>query len=112
MNWNILNDVKQLELIDQESLNKLVLILKHSTRCSISITALGRFERSWKESDSNFIKPYYLDLLNFRDISNLIANRYHIEHQSPQILLINKGICIFSQTHLDISYSDIINLKL
>ncbi len=112
MDWNNLSEIKQLDQIDQESKTKLILILKHSTRCSISISALDRIERSWKKSDLNNIKPYYLDLLTFRDISNSIANRYQVEHQSPQILLINNGICVFSRTHLEISYTDIINFKL
>lgn len=109
MNWNELKDIKQLDKIDEESKGQKILILKHSTRCSISSTALNRLERKWDEAYSPKLKPYYLDLLNHRDISNEIAARYSIEHQSPQTLVIYKGKCIFSQTHSEITLEDALN---
>lgn len=111
MNWNLLNSSDQLNLIDTISETVNVLILKHSTRCSISIAALGRIERKWvDEIDSKTLKPYYLDLLNYRTVSNLIASHYNIEHQSPQILIIKKGKCIYSKTHMNITYENILSL--
>ncbi len=109
MNWNNLESLAQLQIIDDESQSGLVLIFKHSTRCSICVTALNRLERKWKDSDSEKIKPYYLDLLQHRDVSNAIAERYGIEHQSPQVLLISKGKCVYSATHLEIFYEELVN---
>jgi bacillithiol system protein YtxJ len=108
MNWNILSSSEQLKFINELSHTKPVLILKHSTRCSISSAALSRFERSWKEENKDIVAPYYLDLLAHRDVSNLIASKYHIEHESPQALLIKNGQCVFSQTHMGISVADIL----
>ncbi len=110
MNWNKLESVDQLKTIDEESKDKKVLILKHSTRCSISSTALDRLERNWKEEDSRKIKPYYLDLLAHRGISNEISSTYKVLHQSPQVLLIANGICIYHASHLDINYNEIMQL--
>ena len=107
MNWNKLESIHQLESIDEESKDKKILILKHSTRCSTSSTVLDRLERNWKEADSQKIKPYYLDLLAHRDISNEIASRYKVLHQSPQVLIIENGICIYHATHIDINYNEI-----
>lgn len=109
MNWNQLNNSLQLQTIDLESQHQTILILKHSTRCSISSAALSRLERSWQNSDSEKLKPYYLDLLNYRDISNQIASHYQVEHQSPQALLIKNGKCFYSTTHFDINYNDLIS---
>lgn len=106
MDWNQLTDIKQLDLIDEESKSQKIMILKHSTRCSISSTALNRLERKWNPDNSSQLKPYYLDLLNHRDISNEIARRYNVEHESPQILIISNGKCIFSQTHSEITLED------
>jgi bacillithiol system protein YtxJ len=86
------------------------LIFKHSTRCSISDAALSRFERDGKGLDESTIKCYFLDLLQHRDISNAIATRYGIEHQSPQVLLISKGKCIFNESHMSISVSEILGM--
>jgi bacillithiol system protein YtxJ len=110
MNWNQLNQISQLEQIDLESQKQPVLIIKHSTRCSISSAALSRLERNWKDEDAKKIKPYYLDLLQHRDISNQVAAHYQLEHQSPQILIIKNGKCIYSATHFEINYNDIISL--
>src|ERR1035437_968453 len=110
MNWNKPECADQLKTIDEESKIKKILIFKHSTRCFISSTALDRLERSWKEADSQKIKPYYLDLLAHRDISNEISSRYKIIHQSPQVLIIENGICIYHASHLDINYNEIMQL--
>ena len=110
MNWNPLTEIEQLEKIDQESENNLVMVLKHSTTCSISSMALSRLERKWADSDSEKIKPYYLDLLQYRSLSNEIEKRYGIEHQSPQVLILKNGKCIFSETHSAIRVDDILDL--
>ncbi len=105
MNWNNLNNEAQLEAIKQESAEQPVLIFKHSTRCSISAMALSRMERNW--SDSAGIKPYYLDLISFRSISNKIAEEFGVQHQSPQVLLIQNGKCVYDESHMAISFQDL-----
>lgn len=107
MNWIDLNHPSQLEEIKKLSEHQPVLIFKHSTRCSISATALGRLERSWKEEDMREIKPFYLDLLSYRLISNSIAEQFGVYHQSPQALIIHKGKCVYNSSHFDITYQDL-----
>ena len=79
-----------------------VAIFKHSTRCSISSMAKNRLERSWNPSNKN-IPVYYLDLLSFRHLSNEIANRFNLIHESPQLLLIQKGELKAHASHSAIS---------
>jgi len=110
MKWNALDYISQLDNINEESKTMPVLLFKHSTRCSISSMALNRIESNWKESDSQLIKPYYLDLIAHREISNLIAEQYGIEHQSPQALVISNGECIYHESHTNIRYADIMKL--
>jgi bacillithiol system protein YtxJ len=98
--WRQLTDLGQLSEIIDLSNEKLVLIFKHSTRCSISRFALKQFENEFDLEGK--IAPYFLDLLNHRDVSNEIANRFDVFHQSPQILLIKNGKAIFSTSHDDI----------
>ncbi len=105
MNWIPLTDLSQINEIMEESSINPVIIFKHSTRCSISGTALSRFERQWTGS----VKTYYLDLIAFRPISAEIANRFEVEHQSPQILLIENGQCTYSASHWEISADEIKN---
>jgi bacillithiol system protein YtxJ len=105
MNWNKLQDNAQVAQIKQESAEQPVLIFKHSTRCSISSTALSRMERNW--SDSAGIKPYYLDLITFRSVSGQVAEEFGVDHQSPQVLLIQNGECIYDASHFEISFDEL-----
>jgi bacillithiol system protein YtxJ len=58
---------------------------------------LKQFENDFELEDR--IIPYYLDLLNHRDISNAIAERFGVFHQSPQIIVIKDGKAIFDTSH-------------
>jgi len=105
MNWNILNDYNQVQNLVEASHLKPQAIFKHSTRCSISVMAKSRLERSEFPEQIQF---HYLDLLQYRDISNKIAEQFGVHHQSPQILLIKNGECIFEETHSAISMDEIV----
>ena len=104
MNWIPLTTEAQLEEIVQLSETKPTIIFKHSTRCSISSTALSRLERAWDAAET---PAYYLDLIAYRPISSAIAEKFDIEHQSPQVLVINQGKCSYSATHWDIAMDEI-----
>ncbi len=110
MKWNNLTDVQQLNTIKEESAAQPVAIFKHSTRCSISATALDRFERNWaKNEDIKDLKLYYLDLISHRDISNKIASEFEVEHESPQILLLKNGEVIYNESHYGIDFNEILS---
>lgn len=81
-----------------ESHEDLVVLFKHSTRCSISRMALKMFEMGWDEGLSE-AKPYFLDLLNHRDISTEIASRLDVEHQSPQLVVVRDGSVLDVANH-------------
>lgn len=100
INWIPLTSLEQLDEIETASKDKQILIFKHSTRCSISRMALKQFE---KEFDlDNKVNAYFLDLIAYRDVSNEIASRYNVVHQSPQLLLIKDGKSIYNASHSDI----------
>lgn len=101
MNWYKLENISQLSDIIEESKKQPVLIFKHSTRCNISATSLQRMERSWEDIG---VKPYYLDLIAHRDISNAIADKFDVQHQSPQVILIKNGESVYDSSHFDISF--------
>ncbi|SNS41171.1 bacillithiol system protein YtxJ [Belliella buryatensis] len=107
MDWLTLNNITQLEEIKESSKEKPVLIFKHSTRCSISSMAYDRLRRNWRHEDTHKVTPYYLDLISYRDISNAIASTFAIDHESPQVILIKDGVAIYDNSHMGISYADI-----
>ena len=104
MKWIPLTTDTQLDEIVGQSATKPVVIFKHSKRCSISSTALSRLERAW---NADATPAYYLDLIAYRPISTAIAEKFDIEHQSPQVLVIKNGDCIYAATHWDIAFDEI-----
>lgn len=95
--WRQLTDLGQLNEIIDVSTEKPVIIFKHSTRCSISRMVLKQFENEFDLEDK--VVPYFLDLLVYRDISNEIATRFGVQHQSPQIIVIKNGKSIYNASH-------------
>jgi bacillithiol system protein YtxJ len=106
MNWKLLNNPNQLADIILQSGKVPCLIFKHSTRCNISSVAKFRLEDDWNFSAEE-IEPYYLDLLQHKDISNIIAEKFQVWHESPQVLLIANGECVYDASHLDISVAEL-----
>jgi bacillithiol system protein YtxJ len=107
MNWRVLNSEEQLDQIREESKESPILIFKHSTRCSISRTVLDRLERNWNMNEMNHVKTYFLDLISYRLVSNGVADRFEVQHESPQVLIIQKGKATMAKTHLAIDYASI-----
>ncbi|MBK9015765.1 MAG: bacillithiol system redox-active protein YtxJ [Saprospiraceae bacterium] len=106
MTWNPLTSTSEIDSIVERSYQVPCLIFKHSTRCSISYMAQHRLEGSW-DLPASQIEPFYLDLISYRNISNEIASRFEVFHESPQILVIKNGECILDASHLDISVEEI-----
>ena len=105
INWIPLKDLGQLNEIMILSNEKPMLIFKHSTRCSISRMALKQFENEF--DSENKVDAYFLDLLEYRDISNEIASRFNVYHQSPQLLLIKEGKSVYDVSHSDIDAGEL-----
>lgn len=104
MQWHILTTAEQLETLVRNSFEKPQVIFKHSTRCSISSTAKTRLEKAGAPATIDF---HYLDLLANRSLSNKIAEDFSVHHESPQVLLIRNGECIFDESHLSIHMDEI-----
>jgi bacillithiol system protein YtxJ len=103
MNWIMLQSQEQLAAIKADK--GYSIIFKHSTRCSISMMVKRRVEMDWDLLPET-VPAYFLDLISYRDISNEIANLFQIHHESPQLLLIKNGECIYESSHGEISFED------
>jgi bacillithiol system protein YtxJ len=107
MNWIELDSIQKLMEAKVASKEKPVMLFKHSTTCSISKTVLSRIERNWKEEEVAGVKTYYLDLLSHRNVSSEIAQLFEVEHQSPQVLIIQNEKSVYDRSHFDIDYASI-----
>jgi bacillithiol system protein YtxJ len=105
MNWIPLQMEAQLEEIRERSAQRPQVIFKHSTRCSTSALVKSRLDRTALSPDIDF---YYLDLLKYRPVSNKVAEIFGVQHESPQILVIRDGKCVFEESHLGITMDAIL----
>lgn len=101
--WIELNDISQLDDIKQQSFKSPIAIFKHSTSCGISRMVKRNFEADIKNKSQVESSIYYLDLLAHRNISNEIAERFGIRHESPQLVIIENGNVKHHASHNSIS---------
>ena len=106
LEWYNLSSIEDLNAALEYSYEQPILIFKHSTRCSISSSAIDRLKRNWNGEEVN-IRAFYLDLLSHRDISAEIAERLSVDHQSPQMIIVVQGVAIFNSSHMNIDFDDV-----
>ncbi|MCI5058550.1 MAG: bacillithiol system redox-active protein YtxJ [Flavobacteriales bacterium] len=100
MDWNLIQNLSDFEGVLAESTQNpktFFGLFKHSTRCSISSMALNRIQRSIQDFDG--ISFYILDLLKHRDVSNAISEKLNVMHESPQVLIVKNGECVYHRSH-------------
>lgn len=101
-----------IELKDEQQISSIAavegdsLIFKHSTRCPVSMMAKRNFESEADQLPSG-LPVYFLDLIRHRAISADIAETFNVEHESPQVLVIRNGKCIYTSSHSDINAPEI-----
>lgn len=103
MTWFPLENEQEFESLSKASFIKPQIIFKHSTRCSISTMVKNRIEK-WKMDETEI---FLLDLIKYRGLSNMIAEKFSVHHESPQILLLKNGNCIYNESHNAINFEEI-----
>jgi bacillithiol system protein YtxJ len=96
--WIPLTSVDQLIEIEHNSSKRPQIIFKHSTSCGISSMVLRSFRNSYF-LEENQADLYFLDLHRYREVSNEVANKFQVYHQSPQVLIIKNGIAVAHESH-------------
>ncbi|CAG9622118.1 bacillithiol system redox-active protein YtxJ [Sutcliffiella rhizosphaerae] len=85
--------------------NATFLIFKNSTTCPISLAAFEEYEKFVEDQDT--VPCYYLNVQDARPLSNHIAEKYEIKHESPQALLFKNGEVVWNASHWKITYSSL-----
>lgn len=104
MDWRSLSTKGDLEVILEDSLHSPQAIFKHSTRCGISSMAKARVESKWEKTNPS-IPIHLLDLISNRELSNFVAEYLNVRHESPQLILLEKGEVVYHASHISISSS-------
>ncbi|MEO5593860.1 MAG: bacillithiol system redox-active protein YtxJ [Chitinophagaceae bacterium] len=105
MNWILLTAETQIQQIVKQSATRPQVIFKHSTRCAVSSMSKNRLERNYQPGNIDF---YFLDLLTYRSLSHKVEGVFNVAHESPQVLLIKNGICVYDESHSGITMDEII----
>ncbi len=74
---------------------------KHSLTCPISHAAYQEYEKFTSEYQET--PSYYLAVQDSRSLSNEIAERFQIKHESPQAILFSEGKAIWNASHWKIT---------
>ncbi len=104
--WLQLTSISQLDEIEEKSKTKTQVIFKHSTRCGISRMVMNQFIASYSLTSED-IDLYYLDLLNYREVSNEVGYKFQVIHESPQLLVIRNGVTVAHSSHGAINEVDL-----
>src|ERR1051326_8508782 len=92
---------RDLEQLLERSKTNPVLIFKHSTQCSISSHVYKEFTQFVDSFDD---LPCGLVLvIENRELSNSIAQRFNVRHQSPQAIIVKDGRAIWHASHWSIT---------
>lgn len=96
LEWTQVESTSELERLLNEQDDQARVFFKHSTRCSISSMALNGFESAWT---GNTEALYFIDLLNFRAVSDALAEQTRVRHESPQVIVVRNGEVIYQASH-------------
>lgn len=105
MHWIHLTSEDQLQKIVVKSQEKPQVIFKYSSCCHFSEVVFQRLQQNCCPGEVDF---HFLDLTNYSHISEKVSDFFRVPHQSPQILVINEGRCIFHESHPGISLEGIL----
>jgi bacillithiol system protein YtxJ len=105
-NWILLTTKEQLQQSLQHSHDRVQVYFKHSTRCIISKMVLKNFEEQWSDLPDN-VDLLFIDLLQFRELSNSLAEQLHVKHESPQVIVVRDGKTVYHASHDSIHTQDV-----
>lgn len=95
-----LRTVQDFDEVLKESAARPVFLLKHSTRCPISARAYEEFQRYAGQAARAGEAVFALvRVIEERALSNEIAARLGVTHQSPQVLLLCGGRAVWNASH-------------
>ena len=101
MNWITINGEETIEEISKSE--DYAIIYKHSPRCMTSLMAYRQLKSEVNGVPDVEIPLYIVDVISNRRESQLIAGTFLVQHESPQILVVKNGICVFNTSHENVS---------
>ncbi len=97
-----ITSLPELDHVLRESSRRPVVIFKHSTRCGISAHAFQAY-RDWVAGRAEGPLYTVIEVREARPVSDALAKRTGVRHESPQAFVIRDGDVVWAGSHWDIS---------
>ncbi len=109
MKFKQLANTSDFDAAVEKSNEKMQIFFKHSTVCPISRIAYEKFQSNYPLRDED-ADIYYIGVIEERPISNYIAEKLSVQHESPQMIVVKNEQQIFNESHLMINPEILITL--
>ncbi|HEX5731319.1 MAG TPA: bacillithiol system redox-active protein YtxJ [Blastocatellia bacterium] len=101
-----IRQIKELEKALADSSRRPVLLFKHSLTCPISLRAYNELISYLEKADPE-VSYNLITVQSARPISNEIASRLGVRHETPQAILVRDGRQIWNASHFAITSSSL-----
>jgi len=102
-----ISDLDMLEAAIAESLDRPVLLFKHSRTCGISCEALDELRAHLATRRTADAGYKMITVQSHRSVSDSVATRLGIRHETPQAILLRHGRPVWSASHFRITAAEI-----
>lgn len=101
MKWISIVSEEEVRNISQSG--DVAIIYKHSPRCMTSLMAYRKLKTDVSAAEDVDLPIYMVDVISNRRESQAIAETFKTQHESPQILVVKGGECLYNASHEDVS---------
>lgn len=105
-----MTSIEQLNSAVEATEDQPLLLFKHSTRCPISSNAYQEMNDYLHNNANENVKYGIIYVVEDRPVSNEAAEKLGVKHESPQAILIKKGIPVWHTSHSDITRATLTNV--
>ncbi|MGO4500894.1 bacillithiol system redox-active protein YtxJ [Paenibacillus sp. 2RAB27] len=101
--WKELTTLTEWQEVLDRSSEKPAVVLKHSTTCPVSASALDEYEQYLAGTHNEAVDYFLVKVIESRPVSNQIAEDLGIKHASPQILYFKDKESIWNTSHWSVT---------
>ena len=98
-----LQHIDELEQLLHESTQRPLLLFKHSYSCGISAEALDELVDHLNSDPSASVRYAMVTVQTHRDVSNAVAKKLGVRHETPQALMIRDGRVVWTASHFRVT---------
>jgi bacillithiol system protein YtxJ len=99
MSWREITTLNEWKEVLERSSERPAVILKHSTACPVSASALEEYEEYLRKDPNRDVDYLLVKVIESRPVSNQIAEDLGVKHASPQIIFFKNGEAVWNASH-------------